>query len=132
MRIRRCSTKTLIIASEFIPRDKEEALLQKGVQIAKLKERNRRIDFQDIMLLLGSMKIDSVYIEGGSAILASAFESGCIHKVYTAIAPKIVGGKDAITPVGGSGIELMRNAIVLKRVSHEIIGPDVIVKGYLY
>ncbi|MHB8131154.1 MAG: bifunctional diaminohydroxyphosphoribosylaminopyrimidine deaminase/5-amino-6-(5-phosphoribosylamino)uracil reductase RibD, partial [Mobilitalea sp.] len=124
--------KTLIIASEFIPKDKEEALLQKGVQIAKLKERNHRIDFKDIMKLLGSMGIDSLYIEGGSSILASAFESGCIHKVYTAIAPKIIGGINAVTPVGGVGIELMRNAIVLKRVSHEIIGPDVIIKGYIY
>jgi len=126
------NTKTLIIASEFIPKDKEEALQRKGVQIAKLKERNHRIDFKDIMNLLGSMEIDSLYIEGGSSVLASAFESGCIHKVYTAIAPKIIGGINAVTPVGGSGIELMRNAIVLKRVSHEIVGPDVIVKGYIY
>jgi diaminohydroxyphosphoribosylaminopyrimidine deaminase/5-amino-6-(5-phosphoribosylamino)uracil reductase len=125
------NTRTLIIASEFIPKDKEEALLLKGVQIAKLKEMNRRIDFKDIMKLLGSMEIDSLYIEGGSSILASAFESGCIHKVYTAIAPKIIGGKTSVTPVGGNGIELMRDAIVLKRVTHEIIGPDVIVKGYI-
>ena len=125
-------TGTLIIASELIPKDREEALLKRGVQIAKLKEVNHRIDFRDIMKLLGSMGIDSLYIEGGGSVLASAFESGCIHKVYTAIAPKIIGGKAAVTPVGGSGIELMRDALVLKRVSHEIIGPDVIVKGYLY
>jgi diaminohydroxyphosphoribosylaminopyrimidine deaminase/5-amino-6-(5-phosphoribosylamino)uracil reductase len=126
------NTMTLIIASEHIPADKEEALLKKGVQIAKLKETNQRIDFKDIMKLLGSMAIDSLYIEGGSSVLASAFESGCIHKVYTAIAPKIIGGNSAVTPVGGTGIELMRNAIVLNRVAHEIIGPDVVVKGYLY
>ena len=84
-----------------------------------------------MMHVLGNMQIDSLYIEGGSEILASAFESGCVHKVYTAIAPKIVGGRDAFTPVGGEGIERMRDALVLKRVSHEIVGPDVIVKGYL-
>jgi diaminohydroxyphosphoribosylaminopyrimidine deaminase/5-amino-6-(5-phosphoribosylamino)uracil reductase len=126
------NTKTLIIASEFISKDKEDALLQTGVEIAKLRETNNHIEFKDIMALLGSMEIDSLYIEGGSSILASAFESGCIHKVYTTIAPKIIGGSNAVTPVGGNGIELMRNAIVLKRVSHEIVGPDVIVKGYIY
>jgi diaminohydroxyphosphoribosylaminopyrimidine deaminase/5-amino-6-(5-phosphoribosylamino)uracil reductase len=126
------STKTLIITSEFIPKDKEDELLRKGVQIAKLREINHHIEFKDIMTLLGSMEIDSLFIEGGSSILASAFDSGCIHKVYTTIAPKIVGGSNAITPVGGNGIELMRNAIVLKRISHEIVGPDVIVKGYIY
>jgi diaminohydroxyphosphoribosylaminopyrimidine deaminase/5-amino-6-(5-phosphoribosylamino)uracil reductase len=126
------NTKTLIIASELIPENKEQALLKRGVKIAKLREINNHIEFKDIMNFLGSIGIDSLYIEGGSSILASAFESGCIHKVYTAIAPKIVGGKNAVTPVGGTGIELMRNAFVLKRVTYEIIGPDVIVKGYIY
>ncbi len=123
--------KTLIIASEFIPQEKEEAFIQKGVKVAKLKETNKRIAFSDIMELLGSLEIDSLYIEGGSEILASAFESGCVHKVYTAIAPKIVGGRDAITPVAGKGIERMDDAIVLNNVSHEIIGNDVIIKGYI-
>lgn len=125
------NVKTLIIASENIPPSKEKVLLEKGIRIAKLKEVNKRIDFREIMRLLGSMGIDSLYIEGGSAILASAFESGCVHKVYAAIAPKIVGGRNAFTPVGGEGIESMRDAIILNRVSHEIVGPDVIVKGYL-
>lgn len=126
------NTKTLIIASELIPENKEQALLQKGVHVAKLRETNNHIEFKDIMNYLGNIGIDSLYIEGGSSILASAFESGCVHKVYTAIAPKIIGGRNAVTPVGGTGVELMRNAIILKRVSHEIIGPDVIVKGYIY
>jgi diaminohydroxyphosphoribosylaminopyrimidine deaminase/5-amino-6-(5-phosphoribosylamino)uracil reductase len=125
------NVRTLIIASENLPSPKEKELLEKGIQIAKLKEINNRIDFREIMRLLGSMGLDSLYIEGGSAILASAFESGCVHKVYAAIAPKIIGGRNAITPVGGEGIEYMRDAIVLNRVSHEIVGPDVIVKGYI-
>ncbi len=125
------SVKTIIIASENISKEREAALCQRGVQVAKLKENNNRIEFHEIMRLLGGMKIDSLYIEGGSSILASAFESGCVHKVYTAIAPKIIGGRSAYTPVGGEGIEHMRDALVLKRVSHEIVGPDVIVKGYL-
>lgn len=125
------TVQTLIITSDGLPPKKEEELLQKGVRIAKLKLHNHRIDFREIMSLLGSMQIDSLYIEGGSEILASAFESGCVHKVYTAVAPKIIGGRDAITPVGGEGMEHMRDAMVLKHVSHEIVGPDVIIKGYL-
>ncbi len=123
--------KTLIIASEYMLPEREADLLKKGVEIEKLAERNRRIDFSDIMNLLGRKGIDSLYIEGGSSVLASAFESGCVHKVYAAVAPKIIGGRSAITPVGGEGIERMRDAIVLKRVSHEIHGQDVIIKGYL-
>lgn len=54
-----------------------------------------------------------------------------VNVVYATIAPKIIGGKTAVTPVGGNGIERMRDAIVLKRVTHEIVGNDVIFKGYI-
>lgn len=124
-------TKTLIISSINIPEDKEKFLVNKGVQLIKIKEKNNRIEFKDIVKALGEMKIDSLYIEGGSSVLASAFESGIVNKVYAAIAPKIIGGKDAITPVGGIGIERMKDAIVLKNVKHEIVGNDVIFKGYI-
>ena len=125
------SIKTLIICSENIPVNKEKQLLETGVEVLKLKESKGRIDFKDIVKALGEKNIDSLYIEGGSALLGSAFESGIVNKVYAAIAPKIVGGKSAVTPVGGVGIEKMRDAIVLKRVSHEIVGKDVIFKGYI-
>ncbi|MDP4090171.1 MAG: bifunctional diaminohydroxyphosphoribosylaminopyrimidine deaminase/5-amino-6-(5-phosphoribosylamino)uracil reductase RibD [Bacillota bacterium] len=124
-------TKTLIAASENIPGDREKMLLSKGVEIIKFKEQKGRIEFKEIVKALGKRKIDSLYIEGGSEVLASAFESGVVNKVYAAVAPKIIGGRDAVTPVGGKGIEKMRDAIVLKKVSHEIVGGDVIFKGYL-
>lgn len=125
------NTKTWIIASERIPKEKEEILGNLGVKVIKLRENNGHLDFKEIIDMLGQAGIDSVYIEGGSAILGSAFESRCVHKVYTAVAPKIVGGNQAVTPVGGIGVERMNDAIVLKRVSHEIVGSDVIIKGYL-
>lgn len=124
-------TKTIVIVSNSISLKKEEQLLGKGVELLKLKETNGKIDFKDIVQALGNRGIDSLYIEGGSGVLASAFESGVVSKVYAAIAPKIIGGRDAVTPVGGIGIEKMRDAIVLKRVTHEIVGSEVIFKGYI-
>ncbi|MBL4935472.1 bifunctional diaminohydroxyphosphoribosylaminopyrimidine deaminase/5-amino-6-(5-phosphoribosylamino)uracil reductase RibD [Clostridium sp. YIM B02515] len=124
-------TKTLIIASAKIPKEKEEFFIKKGIDIIKLEEKSGRLDFKDIVKVLGEKGIDSLYIEGGSEVLASAFEGKVVSKVYAAVAPKIIGGKDAVTPVGGAGIERMRDAIVLKKVKHEIIGADVIFKGYI-
>lgn len=123
--------KTLIIASENIPLEKEEKLLKKGVEILKLVENKGRLQFNDIVTALGKRGIDSMLIEGGGGVLASAFESGIVNKVYAVIAPKIIGGKEATTPVEGSGIEKMADAIVLKNVTHEISGKDVIFKGYV-
>lgn len=124
-------TRTLIIASEYITIEKETELKNYGVDIIKLREIEGKIQFEDIVKALGERNIDSLYIEGGSSLLGSAFESGVVNKVYAAIAPKIIGGKDAISPVGGIGIDKMNDAIVLNRVTHQIIGDDVIFKGYI-
>jgi len=124
-------TQTIVVVSNNISSDKEILLLEKGAQVIKLKETNEKIDFKDIVQALGDRGLDSLYIEGGSGVLASAFEAKVVNKVYVAIAPKIIGGRDAVTPVGGLGIERMRDAIVLKRVTHEIVGSEVIFKGYI-
>lgn len=123
--------KTLILCSSKIQKSKEKEILKTGAKILKFEEKNGHLDFKDIITALGNNNIDSLYIEGGSAVLASAFESKIVNKVYAAVAPKIIGGKNAITPVSGNGIEKMRDAIVLNKVSHEIIGNDVIIKGYI-
>ena len=125
------NTKTLIISSKHIQEQREAYFLNLKVEVLKLEEKNGHIDFKDIVTVLGRRGIDSLYIEGGSNILGSAFDSGIVNVVYAAVSPKIVGGKSAITPVGGRGIEKMRDAIVLKRVTHKIVGNDVIFKGYV-
>ncbi|MEK7794937.1 MAG: bifunctional diaminohydroxyphosphoribosylaminopyrimidine deaminase/5-amino-6-(5-phosphoribosylamino)uracil reductase RibD, partial [Candidatus Hydrogenedentota bacterium] len=57
------------------------------------------LDMQAVMRALGEREITSLLIEGGGATLASAFEAGVVDKVMFFVAPKIVGGKEAITPV---------------------------------
>jgi diaminohydroxyphosphoribosylaminopyrimidine deaminase/5-amino-6-(5-phosphoribosylamino)uracil reductase len=125
------NTKTIIISSRDISFARETYLLNRKIEVLKLQEHNGHIDFKHIVKALGERGIDSLYIEGGSGILGSAFESGIVNVVYVAVSPKIVGGRDAITPVGGRGIERMRDAIVLKKVTHKIVGNDVIFKGYV-
>lgn len=125
------NTKTLIVCSTKISEEAEQLLRNKKADILKFEEENGRIEFRDILVSLGKRKVDSLYIEGGSGVLGSAFDSGIVNKVYAAVAPKIVGGSRAVTPVGGVGIERMNDALTLSRVSHEIIGNDVIIKGYI-
>ncbi|MDT8717183.1 bifunctional diaminohydroxyphosphoribosylaminopyrimidine deaminase/5-amino-6-(5-phosphoribosylamino)uracil reductase RibD [Clostridium sp. 19966] len=125
------SMKTIIVVSSNISIEKENAFLNKGAEIIKLDEVNGRIDFKVMLKELGKRKIDSLYIEGGSGVLGSAFESKIVNKVYVAVAPKIIGGKEAVTAVAGKGIDKMADAIVLNKVTHEVIGSDVIISGYI-
>ena len=51
--------------------------------------------------------------------------------MYAYIAPKLVGGDTAKTPVGGRGFEKMEEAKRLKDVQTEQLGEDILITGYV-
>ena len=89
------------------------------------------IDMKALMLELGRREISSLLIEGGGTTLASAFESEIVDKVCFFIAPKIIGGRDAVTAVEGEGVAVMEDAIRLTDLSIDRVGEDILVEGYV-
>jgi diaminohydroxyphosphoribosylaminopyrimidine deaminase/5-amino-6-(5-phosphoribosylamino)uracil reductase len=47
----------------------------------------------------------NVLIEGGGGVLGSGFDAGMIDEVHVFLAPKLVGGAAAITPMAGIGLD---------------------------
>ena len=103
----------------------DQSLVDLGVRIIQMAE----IDLKQLMKQLGEEKIDSVFIEGGSYTHGLALESGIVDKVYTFIAPKLIGGKDALTPVGGKGVALMSQAYQLTNIRYQAFGEDLLISG---
>jgi len=89
------------------------------------------VDMAALMKELGLRGITHLLIEGGGATLASAFEAGIVDKVWFFVAPKIVGGHDAITPVEGDGRATMDEAIVLERLEAIASGEDILLEAYI-
>lgn len=83
-------------------------------------------DLAAILNRLGEMGLDSVLIEGGSRIHFSAAASGMVSEVQVYIAPKIIGGQEAKTPVGGEGIPVMADCIRLGAPEIRQFGEDVL------
>ncbi len=73
----------------------------------------------------------SVLWECGGTLAAAAIADGAIQKVLAFIAPKIVGGIAAPSPVGNLHIQSMSDAMVLERISWEQIGTDLLIRGYI-
>ncbi len=89
------------------------------------------LDLRQLMHEWAAREIVSVLIEGGGTTHASAFEAGIVDKVMFFVAPKIVGGHDAITAVEGEGIARMADAIVLERMLARPIGSDLLIEAYV-
>ena len=60
-------------------------------------------DLGAVLEELGSRSIQSVLVEGGSTVAGEFVDAGLVNKVTFFIAPKIVGGTDAPSAVGGKG-----------------------------
>ena len=79
---------------------------------------------------LGERDITSVLVEGGGATIGALFDLKLVDKVVAFVAPVIIGGDEAISPVGGIGIARMEEALRLRDVEMRRFGEDVAVIGY--
>ncbi|MEB3358188.1 MAG: bifunctional diaminohydroxyphosphoribosylaminopyrimidine deaminase/5-amino-6-(5-phosphoribosylamino)uracil reductase RibD [Synechococcales bacterium] len=73
----------------------------------------------------------SVLWECGGVLAAQAITDGAIQKVLAFIAPKIIGGTEAPTPVGDLGLTQMTEALVLHETQWRTVGGDYVLEGYL-
>ena len=88
------------------------------------------VDLCALLGLLGERDITSVLVEGGGATIGALFDLKLVDKVVAFVAPVIIGGDDAISPVGGIGIARMEEALRLRDVEVRRFGGDVAVIGY--
>lgn len=89
----------LFIATLSKDKEKINTLENAGVEIYSADEKDGKIDLEKLMKYLGEEKvIDSILIEGGSAVHSSAVKAGIVNELDIFVAPKIFGGKNAISP----------------------------------
>lgn len=90
------------------------ALRKAGVEVAALPaDGSGRVSICALQRELGARNIDSLLIEGGAQVLASAFSAHAVQEAVVYVAPKIVGGTGAPSPVGGDGAPCMSDAQAL-------------------
>jgi len=107
-------------------RSENRDLLDKGVEIVSLDPS----DLRSVLAELGRRSIQSVLVEGGSSISGAFIDAKLVNKVSVFVAPKIIGGAEAPTAVGGKGIERMAEALELERVAVVQRVRDIEVTGY--
>nr|WP_199765963.1 bifunctional diaminohydroxyphosphoribosylaminopyrimidine deaminase/5-amino-6-(5-phosphoribosylamino)uracil reductase RibD [Paeniclostridium sordellii] len=123
--------KTIIATTEKAPKEKIDYLENLGVWVIKTKSTDEKVNLKELMIKLGELKIDSILLEGGSTLNYSALEVGIVDKVLVYIAPKIIGGVNSKTPVGGNGIEQLKDAFKIKDLNISMVSEDVLIQGYI-
>jgi diaminohydroxyphosphoribosylaminopyrimidine deaminase/5-amino-6-(5-phosphoribosylamino)uracil reductase len=85
-----------------------------------------QIDLRWLLKQLGSKKITSLLVEGGGEVNASFLLGGFARRVAFFYAPKILGGRDSLKAVAGEGARNLAEALPLREVEWNRLGPDLL------
>lgn len=122
--------RTCVIVSETCTPEQRNRLQERGVQVIEVPaDRGGRVDLVAALHLVAARGIMHLLLEGGSSLLGSAFEHGLIDRVAAFVAPRLIGGRGAPSPIGGSGLARMQQACHLEQVSYQMFAEDLLIEG---
>jgi diaminohydroxyphosphoribosylaminopyrimidine deaminase/5-amino-6-(5-phosphoribosylamino)uracil reductase len=122
--------RTIVFTSAISADEKAEILENNVIKIIRLNDKAEQLPIEKVLKILGEMEICSLLVEGGGEINGYMLQNGLIDKVHWFIAPKIIGGRNAPSPIGGTGIELMNQARELRDVEITRFDKDLMITGY--
>ncbi|MCR5357638.1 MAG: bifunctional diaminohydroxyphosphoribosylaminopyrimidine deaminase/5-amino-6-(5-phosphoribosylamino)uracil reductase RibD [Lachnospiraceae bacterium] len=115
-----------ILAHAIRDEEREKALSDRSCELIYLPGGDGRVDIKGLISRLGADGIDSVLIEGGGTLNDSLIREGLADRVEVFIAPKIFGGRDAKTPVEGSGVASINEAALYELKETAYYGNDIL------
>ena len=106
-----------------------EKLEQLGCKIIQTSDINDRVDLKDLFQRLGEMKLTNVLVEGGSRVITSMIEGRLVDKVMVFIAPIIIGGEGAKSPLVGKGVDKVCEAAKITEITVKRFSNDIVIEG---
>lgn len=129
-KILKSGAKTIIACGKNASTEKIRALENAGAKIIKISTgTDNKIILPELFKKLAAENISSVFVEGGGALLGALFDNKLVNKTTVFIAPKIIGGTESLSPVGGIGIGKIDDSIKSDDLQFEKIGRDIMLTG---
>ncbi len=122
----------LVATSRQAPAERVEALRAAGVEtlsLAGTPSDPNRPSLRCLLDELGRRCMTHVLLEGGAGVLGSAFDDGLVDECHVFVAPLLIGGRGALSPVGGVGQEWMKDLRALTSVQVAALGDNVYLRG---
>ncbi len=119
----------LLIACTVSEPEKAAALMALGAEVCILPcDNHGHLSLSALMKELADRQISSVFCEGGAEINEALLREGLVQHIYAYIAPKLLGGKAAHSPIGGTGADRPDNAALLTALQITRLGEDVLLE----
>lgn len=118
-----------IIATSSANTEKIKLLENFGCTVMNIPKKDGHINLSTLTENIGSMKIDSILLEGGGELNWSMLNAGLVNKIQAYIAPKIFGGAGAKSAVSGIGVPAPSDAFLLYDTKIKHFGDDIMIES---
>lgn len=123
-------TPVLIFCGTGAPLRRQRELESRGAEIVRITHGRHGLNLNAVLKELGERNILELLVEGGSFIHWSFLCANLVDKFYFIVAPLVLGGTDAVPPVGGRGFKTVKDSAKFKVRRFFSSGPDVILETY--
>jgi diaminohydroxyphosphoribosylaminopyrimidine deaminase/5-amino-6-(5-phosphoribosylamino)uracil reductase len=119
----------VVAVTRAAPEARVRRLGRAGALVWKVGARAGKVDLKRLMSRLGAEGVLSVLVEGGGTLAAAVLAAGLVDRVYFFVAPRLIGGASALTPVEGAGVSRLAQAWRIGSLQVRRVGEDLLVSG---
>ena len=120
---------TLVATTDLAPEERRSEWSAAGAEVVVYEPEGQGVPLGRLMEDLGKRDVQGVLLEGGPTLAWSAVEEGVVDKVVVYLAPKLIGGTEAPTVLGGRGFAPISSALDLRVRSFDRVGEDLKVEA---
>ena len=99
-------------------------LERRGIEILLLPSSAAGIELGQLLDELSKLDVSQVLVEGGATLTGALLREDLAQELAAFIAPKILGGERALSPVGGEGFQKLSESLSLSGLRYEELGDD--------
>jgi diaminohydroxyphosphoribosylaminopyrimidine deaminase/5-amino-6-(5-phosphoribosylamino)uracil reductase len=122
-------TPVLVAVGREAAEDRRQRLSNAGCEVLICDGATHAERLEALLDELGRRRMTNLLVEGGGRLLGSLLDARAIDEAHVFIAPKLIGGTDAASPIAGQGIEPLSGAFSLDAPEIRQVGSDVYVRG---
>jgi diaminohydroxyphosphoribosylaminopyrimidine deaminase/5-amino-6-(5-phosphoribosylamino)uracil reductase len=120
----------LIVSTNRISPSRVQAYERAGAEVWIMETTGHTEMIHRFLTDLGERQVDSLLVEGGGTVAESFVTANAVDKYIGYIAPMIIGGEQAPTPVEGSGFSRLSQALRFSHVATSDSGGDIRIVAY--
>jgi diaminohydroxyphosphoribosylaminopyrimidine deaminase / 5-amino-6-(5-phosphoribosylamino)uracil reductase len=118
---------TAVVTGKSAAPARVRRLQKKGVRIVQVRESGGRLDLKAALKEIAKMNVGQLLLEGGGETAWHFVRDGLVDEALVFVAPVLIGGRGAPSPVGGPGFASLAAGRRLRFLSTSRVGGDLMI-----